>query len=67
MLGCLIAIGASAATYPGYVLTAFPATAVAQSLLFSLVIGLFIAVIASIWPAAAAARKRPVDAMRVEE
>ena len=66
VLGGLIAVAASAATYPGFVLTAFPAVAVARSLLFSLLCGLAIAVLASIWPAAAAARKRPVDALRVE-
>ncbi len=67
LLGCLVAVGASALTYPGFVLSVFPAAAVAQSLLFSLACGLVVAVLASIWPAAAAARKRPVDALRVEE
>jgi len=67
LLGCLVAVGASAATYPGFVVSTFPAAAVARSLFVSLVCGLVIAVVASIWPAAAAARKRPVDALRVEE
>lgn len=67
VLGCLIAVAASAATYPGYVLAAFPAAAMARSVLLSLVCGLLVAVMSSIWPAASAARKRPVDAMRVEE
>lgn len=66
-MGCLVAFAASAATYPGYVLAAFPATAVMRSVLLSLACGVLVAVMSSIWPAAAAARKRPVDAMRVEE
>ncbi len=67
VLGSVVAAGASALTYPGFVARAFPAGAVVNSLLFSLLCGLFIAVVAAIWPAAAAARKRPVDALRVEE
>lgn len=67
VLGCAIAVAASAATFPGYVLSSFPAVMVLRSLIVSLFIGLVIAVGASIWPAAVAARKRPVDALRVEE
>ena len=67
VLGCLVAVAASAATYPGFVLAAFPAAAVMRSVLLSLASGVLVAVMSSIWPAAAAARKRPVDAMRVEE
>lgn len=67
LLGCGVAVAASAASYPGYVLKAFPLGTVAGSLAVSMGIGLVIAVVASIWPAAAAARKRPVEALRVEE
>jgi len=67
LLGCAVAVAASAATYPGYVLSSFPTAVVLRSLLASMAVGLFIAVAASIWPAAAAARRRPVDALRVEE
>ncbi len=67
VLGCLVAVATSAFTYPGYVISTFPALPVARSLAVSLLCGLVIAVSASIWPARAAARKRPVDALRVEE
>ncbi len=67
VMGSMVAIGASALTYPGFVLRSFPAGEMVKSLLFSLFCGMIIAVVAAIWPAAAAARKRPVDALRVEE
>lgn len=66
LLGCAVAVAASATTFPGYVAASFPAVVVMRSLVVSLFIGLAIAILASIWPAAAAARKRPVDALRVE-
>lgn len=66
LLGCGVAVAASAATFPGYVLDAIPPGAVLQSLAISMICGLIVAVTASIWPAAAAAKKRPVDALRVE-
>lgn len=67
VLGCIVAVAASAASYPGFVARCFPAGPVAGSVLVSLVCGFCIAVTASIWPAWAAARKRPVEALRVEE
>ncbi len=67
ILGCAVAFGASSATYPGYILQSVPTIPVARSLAVSFVCGFIIAVTASIWPAGAAARKRPVDALRVEE
>jgi len=67
VLGCIVAMAVSAWTYPGFLLRCFPARAVAVSIMISLVCGFCIAVVASIWPAWAAARKRPVEALRVEE
>jgi len=65
--GCLIAVAASAATYPGYLVQSFPVVAVMKSVAIALLMGLVIAVVTSVWPALAAAHKRPVDALRVDE
>lgn len=67
ILGCAVATAALAITYPGYVTASFPWLPVSRSLTISLACGLLIAVATSIWPAGVAARKRPVDALRVEE
>jgi ABC-type lipoprotein release transport system permease subunit len=67
IVGCLVAVAASMATYPGYLAQSFPLAAVLRSVAVALVMGLVIAVVTSVWPALVAARKRPVDALRVEE
>jgi ABC-type antimicrobial peptide transport system permease subunit len=67
ILGCLVAVVVSAATYPGYLARAFPAPAVLGSVAVAMLIGLVISIVTSIWPARVAAHKRPVDALRVEE
>lgn len=53
--------------YRVYVFAYFPAAQVFRSMATSLLIGSLLSVCASIAPAYAAARKQPVDAMRVEE
>lgn len=67
VLGCLVAVAASMTTYPGYLAQCFPVGAVLRSVTVGMVMGLALAVVTSIWPALVAARKRPVDALRVEE
>ena len=66
-VGLLVAVGAAMANYRVYVLYHFPFMGAAKALLVSLLIGSFLSVVAAILPAYIAARKQPVDAMRVEE
>lgn len=67
IVGLLVALGAAMANYRVYVLYHFPFLGAAKALLVSLLIGSFLSVVAAILPAYIAARKQPVDAMRVEE
>lgn len=67
LMGAGVAIGILALDYPGFVFSYFPLTAVARSLGVAFACGLVISVVAAIAPAYAAARKQPVDALRVEE
>lgn len=67
LVGLLAAIAVNAVTYGGVVFRAFPWAAVIKAGLMALLIGSAMAVVASIAPAYWAARKQPVDAMRVEE
>ena len=66
-LGCLVALVIALVTFRGYAVTNFPVLLVLKSLLTSLVAGTLISVTASIAPAYMAARKQPVEALRVEE
>ncbi len=66
-VGLVIGVGISLMTYGGAVLGHFPAAAVARSLGMALIMGTIMSVAASILPAYWAAKKQPVDAMRVEE
>lgn len=66
-LGLLIAVVVARQTYHGYVSMYMPARAVAGVLLVSILVGSLISILAAIAPARWAARKQPVDAMRVEE
>jgi ABC-type lipoprotein release transport system permease subunit len=65
--GAVVAIGAAAINYRIYVVHYFPYLGLLKALVISLVIGTLLSVGASILPAYMAARKEPVDAMRVEE
>lgn len=67
ILGLAVALTAAISNYHGYVLTCFPWLGVAGSLVVSLLIGTLLSVVAAILPAYLAAKKQPVDAMRVEE
>lgn len=67
ILGMVVALVASCSNYRGYVITYFPWLSALGSLVISLLIGTLLSVIAAILPAYIAAKKQPVDAMRVEE
>lgn len=67
VVGLVVGLGVGLATYGSAVMTHFPAGAVAASLGLALLMGTVMSVAASIMPASWAAKKQPVDAMRVEE
>jgi len=67
LIGLLISVGVALISYGHWVFAGFPWMAVILSLTLALVIGSLMSVAASILPAYWAARKQPVDAMRVEE
>ncbi len=67
VIGLLVAVGIGAFSYGRYVAQSFPGIEVLQAAVFALLIGSLMSVSASIAPAYWAARKQPVDAMRVEE
>ena len=66
-LGSVVAIGTLLKSYGHYVFVSFPILSVAESLLISFICGSLISVLAAIAPAYIAAKKQPVDALRVEE
>jgi len=63
----VVALVAVLQNYGHYVFEYFPVLSVGRSLLISLLSGSLIAILAAIGPAYMAARKQPVDALRVEE
>ena len=65
--GCAVAIVVVLLNYGKYVFRYFPALSVAEGLLISLVSGSLLSILAAIAPAYMAARKQPVDALRVQE
>lgn len=67
VLGFLVSLVVNIFVYGQYVLSSFTPGPVLRSALLALVIGSVMSVVASILPAYWAARKQPVDAMRVEE
>jgi putative ABC transport system permease protein len=67
LIGLVVAVLINGASYGRFVAQAFPAWPVLKSMSIGLVIGSLMSVAASILPAYMAARKEPVDAMRVEE
>jgi len=66
-LGFAVAIAVAANAYRLYAFKYFPFMLVGRALVISLAAGSAISIIAAIAPAYAAARKQPVDALRVEE
>jgi ABC-type lipoprotein release transport system permease subunit len=67
IIGLLVALMVNLITYGGYIFRSFPWGAVAKAVVLGMLIGSVLSVLASIAPAYWAARKQPVDAMRVEE
>lgn len=67
LIGLLVAVAVSYRSYGAYAVTELPVLSVGKVLLTSFVIGGLIAVVASLLPAYVAARKQPVEALRVEE
>lgn len=67
LVGVLVGIIVNAVSYGGYVFHVFPWLEIGKAVVLALVIGSVMSVMASIAPAYWAARKQPVDAMRVEE
>jgi ABC-type lipoprotein release transport system permease subunit len=67
ILGLLVAVVVSFLNFGGFALSNFPLLNSVVNMFFSLLIGAFISVLASIIPAYMAAKKEPVEALRVEE
>lgn len=67
ILGLIVSIVVAFSSYKGHVATHFPWGGIFHALLVSLLIGTLLSVSAAILPAYMAAKKQPVDAMRVEE
>lgn len=67
LVGLVVAIAVSARTYGTYTFSTFPLLDVLFALLISLGAGAALSVAAAIIPAYMAARKQPVEALRVEE
>lgn len=67
LTGLLVAVAVSVKTFGSHPLKLFPIGSVLGALFVSLVAGTILSILASILPAYAAARKQPVEALRVEE
>lgn len=67
VIGLAVALSAAAMNYHGYIAANLPVASVLRSLAISLTTGTLLSVVAAILPAYIAARKQPVEAMRVEE
>jgi ABC-type lipoprotein release transport system permease subunit len=67
VLGVLVSIGAAAINYRVYVIYHFPYLWAGKSVLIAFAVGCLLSISAAILPAYMAAKKEPVDAMRVEE
>ncbi len=67
LLGVVVALFVNLLTYGGQVASHFPMLASVRSIFIALLIGTIMSIVASIAPAYWAARKQPVEAMRVQE
>lgn len=67
LIGCVVAVLISGVNYGQYALANLPWLKFGNAMVLSFLIGAVIAVLASILPAGMAAKKQPVDALRVEE
>ena len=67
ILGLIVALLIAFVHYRGYTATYFPVLSVLKALVITFIVGSVISISASIAPAYMAAKKQPVDAMRIEE
>jgi len=67
VIGVMVSFIIALMAYKGWVLTCYPVWEVLKSMVYAMAIGSLISIVASIAPAYWAARKQPVEAMRVEE
>jgi len=67
LLGLLVAVLVSVRSYGGYTFQTFPVISVLVSLVISLTAGAVLSITAAIVPAYMAARKQPIEALRIEE
>lgn len=67
VLGCVVAIVVLARMYGMYAFRNFPVESVVVSLFISFICGAAMSILAAIVPAYMAAKKQPVEALRVEE
>ncbi len=65
--GCVVAILTSTINYGSFVLANLPVLQLLQAMVISCLTGAALAIIAAIVPASMAAKKQPVDALRVDE
>jgi len=66
IIGMIVSVLKSSAMFGGAVFAHFPAVHVVYCVFFTIVTGILLAMLASIYPARAAANMAPMDAMRVE-
>lgn len=66
LIGLIIAVGKSCSILGGSVFAFFPVLPILLCALFTLTIGVLLAMLASVYPSHAAASMAPMDAMRVE-
>jgi len=66
LIGILIAVIKSLALYGGVIFVHFPGIQILVCAVVTVIVGILLAMLASIYPARAAARMAPMDAMRVE-
>lgn len=67
LLGLVVAVSVSLKTYGTYTFSTFPLSGVIQAMIISLSAGAVLSVLAAIVPAYMAAKKQPVEALRVAE
>lgn len=67
VVGLIVALVVTSFQYGTYVWKDVPVLAIMGNLAVSFVVGIFMAVISSILPAYSAARKQPIEALRVEQ
>jgi hypothetical protein len=65
-LGCLLGLFGKTAAYGFFVLTVLPVNALLGSAFFAIVVGVTLAVVASIFPSLKAAKLAPMEAMRID-